>query len=120
MGPGHQGTAVEDCFLATLSLEGHIERVECYRGTRGQASAILRAWRDSHDFDRDLEDFQWRYGKVKEIAERSWSKRGHLRPPKDRPPPVEQLSGPQRVGRNEPCPCGSGKKYKRCCGKPAG
>ena len=23
----------------------------------------------------------------------------------------------QKVGRNEPCPCGSGKKYKRCCGK---
>ncbi|HRT40905.1 MAG TPA: SEC-C metal-binding domain-containing protein [Phycisphaerae bacterium] len=22
-----------------------------------------------------------------------------------------------RVGRNEPCPCGSGKKYKQCCGK---
>ena len=21
-----------------------------------------------------------------------------------------------RVGRNEPCPCGSGAKYKRCCG----
>jgi len=21
----------------------------------------------------------------------------------------------QRVGRNDPCPCGSGKKYKRCC-----
>jgi SEC-C motif-containing protein len=21
-----------------------------------------------------------------------------------------------RVGRNEPCPCGSGKKYKKCCG----
>lgn len=21
----------------------------------------------------------------------------------------------QRVGRNEPCPCGSGKKFKRCC-----
>lgn len=26
--------------------------------------------------------------------------------------------GPQ-VGRNEPCPCGSGKKYKQCCGKNA-
>ena len=26
-------------------------------------------------------------------------------------PPV----APPRVGRNEPCPCGSGKKYKRCC-----
>lgn len=22
-----------------------------------------------------------------------------------------------KVGRNEPCPCGSGKKYKKCCGK---
>ncbi len=21
-----------------------------------------------------------------------------------------------KVGRNEPCPCGSGRKYKRCCG----
>jgi len=24
-----------------------------------------------------------------------------------------------RVGRNDPCPCGSGKKYKNCCGKNA-
>ncbi|EJX02752.1 yecA family protein [gut metagenome] len=24
-----------------------------------------------------------------------------------------------RVGRNDPCPCGSGKKYKQCCGKKA-
>ena len=23
----------------------------------------------------------------------------------------------QKVGRNEPCPCGSGKKFKRCCGR---
>jgi len=25
-------------------------------------------------------------------------------------------TGP-KVGRNDPCPCGSGKKYKSCCGK---
>jgi preprotein translocase subunit SecA len=24
-----------------------------------------------------------------------------------------------KVGRNEPCPCGSGKKFKNCCGKNA-
>lgn len=24
-----------------------------------------------------------------------------------------------KVGRNDPCPCGSGKKYKKCCGKDA-
>jgi len=22
------------------------------------------------------------------------------------------------IGRNEPCPCGSGKKHKKCCGEP--
>ena len=25
-------------------------------------------------------------------------------------------SGAAKVGRNDPCPCGSGKKYKKCCG----
>lgn len=25
----------------------------------------------------------------------------------------------KKIGRNEPCPCGSGKKYKQCCGKSA-
>jgi SWIM/SEC-C metal-binding protein len=31
-----------------------------------------------------------------------------LNPPK----PVQSL----KIGRNDPCPCGSGKKYKKCCG----
>ena len=31
---------------------------------------------------------------------------------------VSQVPNPPRkVGRNDPCPCGSGKKYKKCCGK---
>ncbi len=28
-------------------------------------------------------------------------------------------SGRKKVGRNDPCPCGSGKKYKKCCGRDA-
>ncbi len=28
-----------------------------------------------------------------------------------------QSRGGAKVGRNEPCPCGSGKKYKKCCGR---
>lgn len=27
------------------------------------------------------------------------------------------VTGGPRIGRNEPCPCGSGRKYKRCCGR---
>jgi preprotein translocase subunit SecA len=31
---------------------------------------------------------------------------------------VKQIKLDQpKVGRNEPCPCGSGKKFKKCCGK---
>ncbi|HEY3174657.1 MAG TPA: preprotein translocase subunit SecA [Candidatus Polarisedimenticolia bacterium] len=34
-------------------------------------------------------------------------------PPKEAPVPVSAKAG-DRVGRNDPCPCGSGKKYKKC------
>ncbi len=30
--------------------------------------------------------------------------------------PVKTMVAETKVGRNEPCPCGSGKKYKKCCG----
>lgn len=36
------------------------------------------------------------------------------RPKPSTPEPVRW----DKVGRNEPCPCGSGKKFKRCCGQP--
>jgi preprotein translocase subunit SecA len=33
----------------------------------------------------------------------------------ERPQPF--VRGSQKVGRNDPCPCGSGKKYKQCHGR---
>jgi len=34
-------------------------------------------------------------------------------------PPLQQPEGrkDKKIGRNDPCPCGSGKKYKKCCGQ---
>ncbi len=33
-------------------------------------------------------------------------------------PEMDQIEEPRgKIGRNAPCPCGSGKKYKKCCGK---
>jgi preprotein translocase subunit SecA len=37
-----------------------------------------------------------------------------LQEPESKPQP---LVLEPKIGRNEPCPCGSGKKYKKCCGK---
>lgn len=33
---------------------------------------------------------------------------------------IQQRTVGKKVGRNDPCPCGSGKKYKKCCGQAAG
>jgi SEC-C motif domain protein len=33
------------------------------------------------------------------------------------PPPAKRLA--PEIGRNDPCVCGSGKKYKKCCGRAA-
>lgn len=39
-----------------------------------------------------------------------WIYSGGVIDPKGKPRHVK------KIGRNEPCPCGSGKKYKKCCG----
>ncbi|MBO5428931.1 MAG: SEC-C domain-containing protein [Peptococcaceae bacterium] len=35
----------------------------------------------------------------------------------DEKPAKQPKVNKDKVGRNDPCPCGSGKKYKHCCGK---
>ena len=30
---------------------------------------------------------------------------------------INKIKKKEKIGRNDPCPCGSGKKYKQCCGK---
>ena len=35
----------------------------------------------------------------------------------DGPRQPRRVKASEKVGRNDPCPCGSGKKYKNCCGK---
>lgn len=46
-----------------------------------------------------------------ETAQMQNAGRGNSKPQKAKPVHVE------KVGRNDPCPCGSGKKYKYCCGR---
>ena len=41
---------------------------------------------------------------------------GFVRTPDNYPGPPQPLNV-EKIGRNEPCPCGSGLKHKKCCGK---
>jgi hypothetical protein len=58
---------------------------------------------------------------VEDAAQRmSWQARFHDDfeddPPSPAPEPYVRLE--PRIGRNDPCPCGSGRKYKKCCLQP--
>jgi preprotein translocase subunit SecA len=41
----------------------------------------------------------------------------HKEPPTDEKRKITPRVVEEKIGRNDPCPCGSGKKYKKCCGK---
>ena len=47
----------------------------------------------------------------KEVSKTKLTNEGGKEPAKKTPKRVN------KIGRNDPCPCGSGKKYKQCCGK---
>ena len=54
-----------------------------------------------------------------DMMQTDYSQEGQGQAQAAEPPPVAKTIRKQvpKVGRNDPCPCGSGKKYKKCCGK---
>jgi hypothetical protein len=67
-------------------------------------------------------DNPWQFYDPDEILSRQkrWLREAHeeemdLYGPDDREPPRTHVREHPKVGRNDPCPCGSGKKYKKCC-----
>lgn len=50
---------------------------------------------------------------------RQWVLKGHtsMEVRSNHPLILQQQPETTKVGRNDPCPCGSGKKYKKCCGR---
>lgn len=61
-------------------------------------------------------------GKVVSIAQNlhaHWLKQRSTQKKPDNPfgprPPQQPVTAAEKIGRNEPCPCGSGKKFKKCC-----
>ena len=70
------------------------------------APALQQAQREADAFDKALERA--------EAAARS-----QPRPEAEGAPAAPVTRDAPKVGRNDPCPCGSGKKYKKCCGTEA-
>jgi preprotein translocase subunit SecA len=91
-----------------------------------QVCALLRQWAPAQECFNILESANIKFDSLKEVKKASefitqmynhtriWGNNGWT------PNELRENSaneGPKRkIGRNEPCPCGSGKKYKNCCG----
>ena len=89
---------------APTSSSGHTqEQIDAVKAQLAQAKAFLK----------DFEALQARHGPAPTHAHACGDPGcGH----DHGPPPAPFKRRGAKVGRNDPCPCGSGKKFKRCCG----
>ncbi len=104
-------------------------------GARESLPIIQKAFADERVDEEvlDLGDVEEHFGLPRTAPRRVWEQtaRGGALSLDDQPPGLEHLleaaqdeeepvSVPyvseNKTGRNDPCPCGSGKKYKKCCG----
>jgi len=79
-------------------------RVPAGGGGNGQQPRRSRATTSMDDME---EAFQRR--KRRELEQARMAGAGEMQT-------VQQVVRGEKIGRNDPCPCGSGKKYKKCCG----
>jgi preprotein translocase subunit SecA len=103
----------------------------------GQRDPLIEYKKESFDLFQEMMErvqdrvvkYLWKMDVVVEREEESQRVQRSLPPPKPKQQPMYFSSGePQaqtvkrkeaKVGRNDPCPCGSGKKYKKCHGTAA-
>jgi hypothetical protein len=133
--------AVLQCFQITprpagaapegpnLSLRYYYDTQRCEvletTGTDISAQAFLNAMRQTQpDFDTVLakRHHQLRYLYRLFLQRHPTAKRAAVSDPAGDADLVDEPAAPParatpKPGRNDPCPCGSGKKYKKCCGK---
>ncbi len=100
-----------DGYLAGANLHGPwkddaigTEQLEGFRAVAGEVPA-------------DEETFHAHQRAVGKVVAALWA---HWEPARrasvpDAPSPPPPRTAAAKVGRNDPCPCGSGKKYKKCC-----
>lgn len=100
-GRNERGLKDKDLFYNLVFDEDDVERV--FNSSEKNLQHYQRDWLFFYD-ENEIRKRQERWKEEeKELFEQEREKK-----------PVGSL---WKVGRNEPCPCGSGKKYKRCCGK---
>jgi hypothetical protein len=100
----HRGLAKDD-FFKNVTIRS---RIEHYR-SRPRATVTLGI--DQRDSSKPFEIAQW----VEGTWEHEATMEQLLAEDHEQPRIAQLPHGVPKPGRNDPCPCGSGKKFKRCC-----
>ena len=106
------GWGWSDCYYL-LSKERNAEKAERLL-VQGLAVPGVRDELDMLDRLETLHSDLGREKEAREVRDRLKKIRGGVSDLTDTEPQVPVRV--TKVGRNEPCPCGSGRKYKKCCG----
>jgi len=110
-----------DCYRSTRTEFGDLRKAEELL-REGFAIDGVRDFQDVADRLADLYEDEGRGDEAKEIRRQAEIKSP---PGSEAPKPADfnpgfaapATGGKQKVGRNDPCPCGSGRKFKKCCGE---
>jgi hypothetical protein len=125
-----RGITIRQRLMATFTLAGQLKETRFSQESASTTKHLLLAWlrRCSVHF----RECRRRYEVIKAVGSRSFPAlpasalpqrlqpqllRIDRRPASPSTRRVTEDPSPQRVGRNDPCPCGSGLKFKRCCAR---
>jgi len=107
-------------IMATFTLAGELQEIRFSEDSPSTTEHLLRAWlrRCSSHF----QECRRRNEIIRTVGSRSFpASKPQPIVTSDKPSrpgkPAIQKSAPQPVRRNDPCPCGSGLKFKRCCAR---
>jgi uncharacterized protein YecA (UPF0149 family) len=64
---------------------------------------------------QEFEEMKKRWEGFRDIEYKPHPDKPYWKPMELEPTEKQLARKPPKVGRNEPCPCGSGKKFKKCC-----
>ena len=117
------------CKRLIIFWMGHLDNMDLLKDqvrlrAYGQQDPLVEYKREGHrmfknlllEIENTIVDSLMKIEKKPEIKiiERSEMKRGDVM---KRGEGTKKNVAQEKIGRNDPCPCGSGKKYKKCCGK---
>ena len=107
-----------DCYLPRAGRPTDFGRAEQLL-RRGYRVPGVRDRADIADRLQEVCEDSGRSGEARQFGEQARRLRHEPVRPAARPaPPSGDPARTVKVGRNAPCPCGSGKKFKKCCGSP--